>query len=288
MLYESHRVILKKDDQVEDITLQMQSSDSESVDLDLKDGDVIYIGSYFPFNSFFLDLEIAESEDEYPDSKMLIKYWDGNKFIEAVDILDSTSVSKKSMSKSGNILFSQDFQRSQMCSIHDTRRLGPVDLSGLALFDLFWIAVEFDNDLSEHLSLNKIGYCFTTDEKLRSLRSEVDNFLSSFAERLGKPKTNWTTEIMIASKMVVTDLKRAGLIRSREQVISSDDFWLPASYKALEIIYQQLGRGYEEEVKGFRHGYHKTLSTRNVQLDESMNGRREASQAGSTVSRGTR
>ena len=101
-------------------------------------------------------------------------------------------------------------------------------------------------------------------------------------------KTNWIPEILTASKMLVTEFKKAGVVLGPQQVVRLDDFWLPATYKTLWLIYSSLGPAYVETATALAHQFHKTMNVDHITVDSNKNGQPDAGERDSRVKVGVR
>jgi hypothetical protein len=93
---------------------------------------------------------------------------------------------------------------------------------------------------------------------------------------------------MAACKMMMTDLKQADIAMGPGQVIRIDDFWLPATYKTLWLIYNNLGPSYLETANGFAHQYHKTFAPNNLVIDQDANGTIDSTEINGRIQVGVR
>jgi hypothetical protein len=98
-------------------------------------------------------------------------------------------------------------------------------------------------------------------------------------------KTDWIEEIMTASKLVVLDLKRLGLIVQPGQIIQLDDVWIPTTYRTLQLIYENLGPSYNEKRGKVMTQYEKALNLKRFTFDENGDGRITPSEQNNIVTR---
>ena len=282
MLFDYIR-ILRKDGvaTIEDYSYANQDEASKS-DLNLIAAtDCLLVGMQYPFNNFFLHLDTPNTLA----SVMKLEYWDGKAWTEAVDIMDGSSAGGISLAKSGHVLFALDKQKTGWQKLVDpTQESHPAELDNLKIYDLYWLRISFSADLDPLTKLNELGFAFTTGEKLRSIKAEVDKFMGAF--KTGK--TNWIPEILTASKMLVTEFKKAGLVLGPQQVVRMDDFWLPATYKTLWLIYNSLGPAYLETANQMAHQFYKTMNVDNITVDVNRNGQPDESEKDSRVKVGVR
>lgn len=281
MLFDYIRVLRKAGVTISDLSYDNQDEASKpTLDL-LTATDCLLVGMQYPFNNFFLNIDTPNTLA----SILTLEYWDGSNWVPAVDVLDGTSSAGVSLAKSGHILFSLDRTKTGWQKVTDpTQGSHPSELDNLKIYDLYWLRVSFNADLDVLTKLQELGFAFTTGDKLKSIKAEVDKFLPAF--KTGK--TNWIPEIMTASKMMVTEFKKAGLVLGAQQVVRLDDFWLPATYKALWLIYNSLGPAYAETATQLASQFHSSMNVNNITVDENQNGQPDPSEIGSRVKVGVR
>ena len=281
MLFDYIRILKSKGGVLSDLSYDNQDESSLPL-LDLAAADYLLIGMQYPFTNFFIDTTGGVANDQA--SNLILEYWNGNAWVAAVDVLDGTRVAGCSMAKSGAILFSIDKQKSGWGKVNNTRTSQMAELNTKDLYDLYWLKVRFSADLNALTSFQELGFAWTNGAKMRGIKAEVDRYFNSF--KTGK--TNWIPEIMAACKMMMTDLKKADIALGPQQVIRLDDFWLPATYKTLWLIYNNLGPAYLETANGFAHQYHKTFAPQNLVIDENANGTIDQVEAKGRVQTGVR
>lgn len=279
MLFDYIRIIQKDGTGFTDISYENQD-ESLTPSFDLDNNEFFLIGMEYPFNNFFVDIDTA---NENP-ANMTISAWDGNKWNEVVDVLDGTKLNNASFGKSGHVLFALDKQKSGWGRVNNPQVQGPDELTTLKIYDLYWLKVEFSGSLDAETKIRELGFAWTTGSKMKAIKAEVDRYLPSFAQG----KSNWNPEIMTACKMMTTDFKKANLILGPQQVVRMDDFWLPATYKSLWLIYSSLGPAYLETANAMAHQYYKTMNVDNITLDENRDGRVSSSEKDSRVKVGVR
>lgn len=281
MLFDYLRILKSVSSVITDISYDNQD-ETILPNIGIDSTDHILIGMQYPFNNFFIDKTGAVANAA--SSVMSLQYWNGSSWVDVVDLLDGTSIGGKTMAKSGHVLFSLDRQKSGWARTNNTKAQGPTELSTKDIYDLYWLKVKFSVNLDSLTTIKELGFSWTTGAKLKSIKSEVDRYLPSFATG----KTNWNSEIMTACKMMTTDLKKAGLVFGPQQVIRMDDFWLPATYKTLWLIYSSLGPAYLETANSMAHEFYKTMNVNNITVDENKDGRVNEWERDSRVMTGVR
>lgn len=218
-------------------------------------------------------------------SKIRLQYWSGREWTDVVDIMDGSSKQGVTLSRSGNVLFSCDNDKNGWSKVSDTSKdTAPAELRNVKIYGLYWLRITVDDDVHPDTTLNELSFCFTGGDKLRGVKAEVDKFFDAFK----KGKTDWIPETIMASKMVVTELKKAGLVLGPQQVVRLDDFWLPTTYKALWLIYSSLGPAYLETANQMAHEFYKNFNVNNITVDENRDGKVNEVEINSRVKVGVR
>lgn len=211
-----------------DISLENQGPNSIAAD----GSHVYYVGKKAPFNNFFLWLDTANTNSV----SMAVSYWDGNAWIPVVDLLDGTF----GASQSGVVQFSPN-KDNQWQIEDDTSSNGPTGLDTFTIYDMYWLKVSFSGDLSASTTIKQLNYKFAEDADILMKDTDINEFLASFNQ------TDWTPQILQASIEVANDFKRKKLILDEGQILRFDDVAIPTAYKALFIIYLNLGSSYKEK-----------------------------------------
>jgi hypothetical protein len=237
-----------------------------TVDLSLASGDYLYIAQQYPFTNIYFHMDTVNSVS---GGSMGVEYWDGTQWREGVDLLDATVSGNAQLGRSGNFKFSIDDDYNWMI-VHNTEDAhAPDELSTLDVYNCYWMRLQPTFTLSTGTDAKEVGYAFTTTEQLRAFDVEIDSFMPAFSST----KTDWIDEIKTASRIVVSDLKRKGIIEHQAQIIQLDDIWIPATLKTLSIIYGNLGPSYTEKLKANEVEYEKALNSRRMTIDENKDGR---------------
>jgi hypothetical protein len=232
MLSKYIRVIHSDDGTLADISLQSQDR-TNSFSLPIVSGeDYIYIGQYYPSNNIYFEIDTANTNA----CTIAIDVWN-NEWISAVDILDGTSSSGKSMAQSGVVQWDIDRDNLGWANIHDpTNESSDLGFESLKIYDLYWFRLSFSADLSSGSDLKHIGYKFANGNDLKALAPDIENYLTSWESG----KTNWDEQILEGSKQVVLYLKNKGIIASASNILRFDEINIPCAYKTLAIIYEGI------------------------------------------------
>lgn len=251
--------------------------DSVTTTIALTSSHYIYVAQRFPFANLFYHLHSANSNA----SVLSAQYWDGTAWRDVVDMLDGTSSSGACFAKSGIIQFSLNKDYGWQPVIDTTDSNAPTELSSFVIYDSYWIRLKVSSSLTGSTAFKQITYAFTSSQELKKKNVEIDSFFSSFASG----KTDWNQEIITASKMLVTDLRRMGLIVAPGQIIELNDVYLPTTFKALELIYENLGPSYKDRLEMVRKDYSESLNIRRFTFDTDQDGKLEHREIAAQVRR---
>jgi len=277
MLLDYIRVFKFDGTDLTDKSLVNQDPDT-TLGLNLQTDDYLYVGQRFPFTNVYAYMDTANT---VTGGSLDIEYWDGTTWRNAVDILDATVSGSAMLGKSGMISWTLDDDYNWQMVTDTTDSNSPTALSGINLYDTYWVRMQPTVNLSATTDSHELGYAFTTSTQLKTIDVEIDGYLSSFEAG----KTNWIPEIMTASKMLVTDLKRLGLIVHPGQIIELEDVYLPATYKALELIYFNLGPSYNEKRTAVNKAYKDALNIRRYTFDTNADGKLQQSEIKNQIRR---
>lgn len=214
--------------------------------------DYLYIGQYFPFNNLYFNLDTANSNA----SSVEVSYWNGSSWVAAVDILDETNDGGKSMAQSGVIQWEIDRDETSWNKVNDpTDEEAALGFNDLKIYDLYWVRIGFSADLSSGSDIKQIAYKFCSDNDVKALSPDINDYLTSWASG----KTDWVEQIIEASKQVVQDLKSRGIIRHSGQILRFDEINVPCAYKSLSIIYDGIGGEDFLEMRNEKDDKYKSL-----------------------------
>jgi hypothetical protein len=264
-----NRVVYSDNGVLTDYTLAAQNSDVIPLELVAAE-DWVYMGQHFPFNSFFFDVNTANSNA----SAVEVQVWDGEQFVPAVDILDETSVSGVSLSRSGTIIFAPDRDEDWNRTLDTEDTDAPPALSGLRIYNLYWMRFRFSADLSAGTAINKIGYRFATSEQLYAIDPDLDQYLNSW----DSGKQNWDEQLQKASERVASDLKNRGIILHRGQILRLDEVSQATVHAALRLIYTPLGPDFEFRLNEAKAQYDMLIQNGRFTLDWDRDGTEDSAE----------
>jgi len=238
MLTQWIRTIYSDNGVLTDYSMEAQDRDSTFTGAMVAAQDNIYVGQYYPFNSLFIQITVANDEE----SNLSVQTYNGQTWEDVNDLLDGTKTSGKTLAKSGVIQFNPDYNKVWQYA-NDTSL--PTELSTLKIFGLYWIKLSVSNDLTQAIvsppsagtTLRRITYKFTTQEIIESMDPDINEYLTAWESG----KTDWTEQILTASQLMALDLRGRGIIKSPANIMRFDDVAHLAAFKSLSVIYGGLG-----------------------------------------------
>lgn len=259
------RAIYRDNGTLVDRSIALQNDDSIPFEIVAAE-DQLYIGQYMPFNNLYLEIATPNTNVSSVD----VEYWTGssNAFVGAVDILDGTSVNSISCAQSGVIQFEPDRDESNWSRTVETQDTsnGIPELNAVQIYNLYWMRLVFDADFSVGTTLRRIGYKFTTDEFLESIDPEINLYLNSWETG----KTDWNEQILVASQLVIADMKRRGLISHPGMVLRFDDVALATAYRTLMLIYAKLGEAFVGPKQDAMRNFRELMDIKRFTIDKSQ------------------
>ena len=198
-----------------------------------KSEDYLYIGQYFPTNNLYFSIGTANTNA----CTISVEIWN-NGWVDAVDVLDGTSSSGKSMATSGIIQWGIDKDDMGWTRVSDpTQEASSFGLTSLKIYDLYWIRISFSESLSAGSTLKQIAYKFCTDNDLKAKAPDINDYLASWESG----KANWSDQIIEGSKELVDYLKSQGLIKHAGNILRFDEVNTACSYLTLSLIHNGIG-----------------------------------------------
>jgi hypothetical protein len=275
MLGQWIRTLLYHGSALRDYSLDLQRADGNMPIPLVFSTDAIYLGQYFPFNNFFVEMEQVNSKT----SALSIQYWDGSDFRDAVDLLDGTSLNSKTLNQSGIVQFqpSRDYAWNYMQDPVDD---GPSPLNTVRIEDLYWLKLKFSANTSG--KIKNISYAFCRHEDLVIIDPEINDYLSAWQQ------DNWTKQILLASQNVVADLKARGLVKNNGQILRFDEVFLATVYKTLDIIFTPMGKNFVDKRKDYQKKYQEFIQGPRFTFDQTNDARVERCEIQNSTHMGVR
>ena len=257
------RIIYEDDTALNDVSVSLGSfREGEETFEFVTAEDYLYIGSFLPFNHKHFDIGTANSNA----SVFSIDLWSGSSWDAARDIIDGTSVSGVSLAQDGIIRWTMDRQETWH------RELDSFSVSGLEstedgkeIYDMYWVRMKWSSDLSAGTSLKYTGQKFSKDSELYDLYPDLNRAALKTAYESGK--TDWEEQHYLACDAIIRDLRKNNSILSPGQIIDYEIFNEPSIYKTAEIIFQGLGKSYDDRREQARDKYLETFNQNYLRLD---------------------
>ena len=225
--------------------------------------DKLYIGSRYPFNSKYLKVSTANAVS----ANLTVKYWDGNQFRDVVEIIDETAISGVPLAQSGHITFVPD--KDYTWTREDTEDIPA--LSSITIYDMFWLEISYDADISAGIKWMGDIFCKTND-----LAAEYPDLLrSAVLTAFESGKSDWEEQIMFASRLVVEELISRRVIDHGNQLLDRRKLRSSAVAKTAEIVYSGLGDDFEDQRAQAQANYANRLKQDILNLDTNLNARLE-------------
>lgn len=238
--------------------------------------DALYIGSELPFNSLFFDVSVANAETATP----VVSYWDGDEWVAMVDFIDETTSGGATLAQSGHITWTTDkesaWMREDTVSSNGTEEI--TGLGNITIYDLFWIKMTFSATLTGTAALNFIGPKFCEDNDLTGEHVLFSN--STFKTNYESGKTSWEREIILASRLMVSDIVKKQAIISGDQLLDRRLLTDACVSKTAQLIFANLGDDYNNDRDAARAEYKSRLSLPNFGADKNNNARLDDSEKG--------
>lgn len=226
--------------------------------------DYLYLGSEFPFNHRYIQIDEANSET----SAISVHIWDGQEWKECVDVFDGTKVAGKTLAQSGIISWwlNKDHTWQRDDTSYNNQTI--TGLSSATIYDLYWVRITFSANLSASTSLKYVGQKFSNIDDLRGEYPDLvrPDVMQSFETG----KVDWLEQEIRAAELIGEDLKSRGVIFSKDQILSYEEFKTASIHKVAELIYSP----FNEEKRTVCHGKFKAAMNKKIfKIDENESGR---------------
>jgi len=231
--------------------------------------DYIYVGSRFPFNSFYLKQSVVNDQS----SVMSVSYWDGSNWYAAVDIIDGTSVNGVTLAQDGIISFVPDKNRNWLWA--DTiRSSGTEEITGLGdavIYDHYWIRVSFSVDLLATTALSWMGHLFSDDDALLTEYPVFSN--QDLKDSFDSGKSSWEEQSVAASKKIINHLISKNVINSGNQILDYSKLEMANVQRTATIVFGGMGDSYRDDLSAAMIEYKRLISKGEFYLDMNNNAR---------------
>lgn len=222
----------------------------------------LYLAQPNPFNNIFIWNKVPNDVA----ANLKVEYWDGTNWRMMVDLLDETSVAGKTMARSGLVIFSPDPDH-DWAIVDKSEKIA--ELNTVKIYDSYWLRISSSAAVNVLTELKEVSYCFAKSDLIDDLDLEVKQYQDEFEAT----KTEWIKELVMASKMVVMDLKRNNIVSNQGQLLKIEDVSLATAYRALMIIYRHLGRSFLDKMASAQKDYDKAMSFKSFVVDKNKNAR---------------
>lgn len=219
----------------------------------------LYFGSILPFNNIWIELEQVNAIT----SDVSIEIWWGNRWEQAVDIIDETNHLKETgrISWNTNRLKSWDMEQTTK------------DVVGLESFEIywrFWVRMSWSVNLSPLSEIKYIGQKFSDDNILYSYYPDLNS--QGVKDSFELNKTTWDEQHYMASDHIISDLKKRNIIKSKSQIMDWSLFQEASCHKIAEMVYTAFGRPYFDQLLESRKLYKQAIDLKFFNVDVSGNG----------------
>lgn len=244
-----------------DYSYQLNHYIEEDLTVSFLSGDEIIVGSAMPFNQkyFYLGSTVNAVAAE-----MTVQIYDGGKWVDAVDVVDRTSVGGATLARSGYVSFRPDIDRNAW--VRMTRASDITELSDVEIYNFYWAKFKLSAALTPSLILKHIGYRFNSDNELYA---EYPNLNSSTLQNSFKSgSTNWDTQAFVAAERIIDDLIERSIIISPGQLLDARKLKSAGVHKTAQIIFAGMGgKRYEEQAAKASGKYKKAMGQKNFFVD---------------------
>ena len=249
----NQRVIYKDNSVLTDVSHELNDLFNHTVSFSFVSAeDYFFIGSDLPFNHRYIQVVSANNQAATPS----IAIWDGSTWNSAVDVIDATKDGQSyPLTASGILRWSTDRNKS-WAQEETTENISA--LSTLKIYNMYWMRLGFSANLKNNASISYIGYKFGNDSTLAALYPDLARSAVMTAHTSGK--TNWNEQQVLASEMVVNDLRKERILSSRSQIFEPETFEIAGVHKTAEIIYAAFGESKKEERLLARELYKEAMS----------------------------
>lgn len=243
---------------LEDFSTQLNNYQQGSAQITMLSNHALYIGQECAFNHLYFKL----SQLNINPADLTVKLWDGTVWREVAELIDETN----GFTESGFLTWTPNKDETSW-SREDTDE-GVTGLEDVKVYDLFWIQITSSADLSQ-LTLDWVGQKFCEDEDLYSLYPLL--MQSNMKTAFTPGKTDWEEQIAAASREIVRDLVRAGVISDSGNVLRRDLLLDACIHKTAEIVFRPFGDDYDKKKVGAHGDYKAALNLKRYKTDKNNN-----------------
>lgn len=261
----NQRIIFDDGGTLKDKSVELNNLFTQNATVDLAvTTDYLYIGSDLPFNHRYFQVSTANTTA----SVMSVQIWDGNSWADAVDVIDQTSASGKTLAQSGIISWARDRDSSWG---QESTTENVTGLTSLKIYDLYWVRLKVSASLSATTALSYVGHRFATDDELGGYYPDLVQSDVMTAFETGK--TDWNEQHVLAAEEIIQDIRRKRIAWNRNQVLDWEQFAPAAVHKVASIIMAGFGNDYKEARVSVLADYAKAMNLKIFTVDQDEDGR---------------
>jgi len=225
--------------------------------------DALYIGSDLPFNHRHIEMTVTNAQI----ANWSVSSWNGSLFIPCVDVIDLTkTLGTTTLGQSGILAWTPDRQKSWFGE--DTTENMKGELSTLKIYNLYWVKLTLSANLSVTTEIKYVGHKFSNDADLEAQYPDFAD--SNFKMAFKSGKTNWIDQTILASEMIIQDLRKSRVIMSSSQILDWREFAMASVHKTAEIVFRAMGDDYKDQLKTAQAAYKAALESAS-NLDGNLN-----------------
>lgn len=264
----SYKLIYSDNSSLLDFSSKVKTQHEDEATLPIvANEDYVFIGSRYPFNSIYFKFKTANTNT----STISVSYWEGNEWINAVEVIDETNGFKKD----GYVTFVPDKNEPGWLREDTVQGDGNSEeiqgLGSLVIYDHYWLRLKFSNDLSATTSVNWIGDLFCSDADIYSEYPIFNSTNLKSAYKVGK--TDWENQRIRASDLVISDLVTRNIIEDSGQLLDKDKLKLATVSRTAQIIFNALGDDYVDDTLKAKKEYGERIRENMLSIDKNANAR---------------
>lgn len=257
------RVIFNKNGALTDISETVNRYNNDSAAFEYVAGqDYLYIGSSLPFSFRWFELSGANVNA----SDLTVEIWD-NGWQVAGDVIDATSESSVSMSKSGQLKFR--VSDNEGWTRDDTDDIP--ELTALKIKGFYWVRLSWSASFSVGTALKYCGFRFSVDDDFAPFYPQLTRTDQKAAWASGK--TDWNDQHFAAAENIIRELRKLDIVFSANQLHDPEQLNEAAVHKAAEIIFNGFGDDYQDQRQIAREYYKEAKNIGVWRVDTDGDGR---------------
>ena len=274
----NNRLIFDDNGTLNDLSVNANNFLSGTFTLDVVAADdALYVGSQFPFNHRWFEVSTANDQAA---SISKIEVWDGDSWVETVDIVDETSDGTNTLAQSGYISWVTDKDEGWLKDDTDDGT-GITGISTLKIYDLYWAKITFSADLKATTALKYVGFKFSSDEDLGAEYPELT--LSNVIAQFKAGQTNWNNQHFLAARKIIIELIKTNIIFSPNQILRPSVFKDASVHRVAAIAFKAFGDDYKDNRSDAMKDFYSSLNLKQFNIDINNNARLDPSERVSTT-----